>query len=176
MVQLRTTAALASIWIAWCGPATAMSLSSHDIAPGAQIAPEQIYPRCGGQNVSPDLSWSGAPSGTKSFVVTMIDTDVMPSQWSHWIVVDLSPVTASLARGLKTPPPGAKAQVSNFGEAAYDGPCPPTGTGVHHYRITIWAMPAATTMIAPDAKATDVTAMLSRSALDRATLTGWVER
>jgi phosphatidylethanolamine-binding protein (PEBP) family uncharacterized protein len=64
--------------------------------------------------------------------------------------------------------------VSNFGEAAYDGPCPPAGSGVHHYRFTIWAMPAATTAIAPDAHADAVIAKLQAQALARAELTGSV--
>jgi hypothetical protein len=159
-----------------CGQAAAMALSSSDIAPGARIAAAQIYPRCGGQNVSPQLSWSGAPSGTKSYVLTMIDVDVKPAQWSHWIVVDLPATATSLPRGTSTLPGTARALASNFGDLFYDGPCPPAGSGIHHYQFTIWAMPSATTSIAPDAKATDVSAGLGASALDRASLTGWVQR
>jgi len=62
----------------------------------------------------------------------------------------------------------------NFGDAGYDGPCPPKGTGVHRYRFTIWAMLATATAIAPDAKAIDVNAILSRSAIDHASVTGTV--
>ena len=69
--------------------------------------------------------------GTKSFVLTMIDVSVKPSQWSHWIVVGLPPDATSLARGTKALPAGAAAIASNFGDANYDGPCPPNGTGVH---------------------------------------------
>jgi phosphatidylethanolamine-binding protein (PEBP) family uncharacterized protein len=65
---------------------------------------------------------------------------------------------------------------SNFGDRFYDGPCPPDGTGVHRYEFTIWAMPGATTNIAPDAKASDVAAMLAARAIGNATLTGWVKR
>ncbi len=158
------------------GAASAMSITSSDIAPGAAIAAAQIYPRCGGGNVSPQLSWSGAPAGTKSFVLTMIDTDVQPNEWSHWIVVDLPPDTMGLARGTATLPGGAKNVATNFGDAAYGGPCPPEGTGVHHYQITIWAMPSATTGIDGNAKATDVAAMLQKSAIGEASLTGWVRR
>lgn len=174
--MLRLSLALTWLWAALCGAAAAMTITSSDIAPGAQVQAAQIYPRCGGRNISPALSWSGAPAATKSFVLTMIDTDVKPSQWSHWIVVNLPPGTTSLARGIGTLPGSAKALASNFGDLFYDGPCPPTGTGVHHYEFTIWAMPGATTTIAANAKATDLSAVLARTALDHATLTGWVQR
>lgn len=157
-------------------PAAAMQLTSKDLAPGGEIATAQIYPRCGGKNLSPELMWSGAPAATKSFVLTMIDIDVKPSHWSHWIVVDLSPSVTSLGRGAPSLPPGAKAVASNFGDTSYDGPCPPDGTGVHHYEFTVWAMPDTATSIAPDAKANDVAAMLSARAIARASLSGWVKR
>src|SRR5689334_7320110 len=83
--------AVAALILSPCTGANAMELKSADLAPGAKIATAQIYPQCGGHNVSPDLSWSGVPAGAKSLVLTMIDTDVKPADWSHWIVVDLPP-------------------------------------------------------------------------------------
>jgi len=157
-------------------PAAAMQLTSKDLASGGEIATAQIYPRCGGKNVSPELQWNVAPTGTKSFVLTMIDTDVKPSHWSHWIVVDLAPSVTSLGRGIPSLPEGAQAVASNFGDKFYDGPCPPDGTGVHHYEFTIWAMPETATSIAADAKASDVATMLAARAIAKATLTGWVKR
>jgi len=159
----------------FCSPGfAAMSLTSTDITAGSPIPTIHIYPRCGGQNISPQLAWSGAPRTAKSLVLTMIDVDVKPSQWSHWIVVDLPANVTSLPQGAKTLPGSAKALVSNFGDAAYAGPCPPKGTGVHHYQFTIWALPTAAISLAPDEKATVVTDQLSRQALDHATLTGLV--
>lgn len=152
----------------------AMTLTSSDITDGAAIAAAQIYPRCGGQNLSPQLGWSGVPAATKSLALTMIDLDVKPSQWSHWIVVDLPPETTALARGVSTLPAPAKSVVSNFGDAGYAGPCPPKGTGAHRYRFTIWALPAATVSIGNDEKATEVNAALAKIALDKASLTGTV--
>jgi Raf kinase inhibitor-like YbhB/YbcL family protein len=159
------------------GPAAAtMTLTSADIRPNGPISAAQTYPRCGGQNISPQLSWSGAPAKAQSLVLTMIDLDVKPALWSHWIVVDLPTSSTGLARGLKSLPGAAAAMTSNFGDAAYDGPCPPAGTGVHHYQFTIWAMPANQTAIAPDAKANTIEAWLSRTALDKGSLVGWVRR
>jgi Raf kinase inhibitor-like YbhB/YbcL family protein len=154
----------------------AMTLTSRDIQPGAAIPQAQIYPRCGGENISPQLSWQGAPAGTKSFVLTMIDTSVKPSQWSHWIVVGLPPETTALTRGTKSLPAGAQGIASNFGDASYDGPCPPNGTGRHEYQITIWALSTPTIALRADMPATDLNAALAKVALDHASLTGFVQR
>jgi Raf kinase inhibitor-like YbhB/YbcL family protein len=156
------------------GTVSAMTLTSTDIRSGAVIPAAHIYPRCGGENISPNLSWSGAPSSTKSFVLTMIDIDVKPDEWSHWVVVDLPAALSTLPRGTQFLPGGAKAVISNFGDAAYAGPCPPKGTGVHHYQFTIWALPTATISLAPDEKATALTTLLSKKALDQASLVGLV--
>jgi hypothetical protein len=152
----------------------AMSLTSMDIKPGAPIPIAHIYSRCGGENISPALSWSGAPPTAKSFVLTMIDLDVKPDKWSHWVVSGLPATVNFLQRGAMSLPRGAKAIVSNFGDAAYAGPCPPKGTGVHHYEFTIWALPTAEISLADDEKATTLTEFLSKRALDRASLVGLV--
>jgi len=154
----------------------AMALTSTDIQPGATIPQAQIYPRCGGQNISPQLSWSGAPAGTKSFVLPMIDISVQPSQWSHCFVADLPPKVTSLARGLRALPNGAKALPSNFGDASYDGPCPPNGSGRHEYRLTIWALSTPTISLAADMNATDLNTALAKTVLAHAPLTGFLQR
>jgi Raf kinase inhibitor-like YbhB/YbcL family protein len=173
---MRRSAAGVSLLLALLtGTASAaMSLTSSDIKSGAAIPIAHIYSRCGGENISPALSWSGAPSTTKSFVLTMIDIDVNPDKWSHWVVVGLPATVKSLPRGATSLPGGAKAIVSNFGDAAYAGPCPPKGTGVHHYEFTIWALPTAEISLADDEKATALTELLSKRALDRASLVGLV--
>lgn len=155
-------------------PAAAMTIASADFTDGAAIPAAHVYTRCGGRNVSPELHWSGAPASAKSLAVTMIDHDVPPNDWSHWIVVGI-PVSASgLARGVAALPGGAHGVVSNMGDATYDGPCPPKGAGVHHYEITVWALPASMIDIAADARAKDVTAELLRAAVDHASITGTV--
>ena len=159
-----------------CGHAfAAMTLTSADIAQGKTIPSAHIYPRCGGRNISPALAWSGVPSAAKSLVLTMIDIDVKPANWSHWILVDLPATATSLAQGTKSMPGETKKVVSNFGDADYAGPCPPQGTGLHHYEFTLWALPTASVSFAPDEKATEVVAYLSQHALARASLTAVVQ-
>lgn len=159
------------------GPAAStFALASSDIAQGGEIPAAQIYPRCGGQNISPGLSWTGAPKAARSFVLTMIDTDVKPSGWSHWVVADIPAAITAIPRNARTLPAAARQLVSNFGDAAYAGPCPPTGTGTHHYEFTIWAMPATAFPIAADANALALRASLQKASLAHASLVGWVRR
>ena len=155
--------------------AQAMSLSSPDFADGGAINKEQVYTRCGGGNLSPALSWDGAPAGTKSLAITAIDVDVKPNEWSHWIVVGLPSNVTSLGKG--TPlPAGAKAVMTDFGDEAYGGPCPPAGSGVHHYRFTVWALGSANVQFPAHATAKDVTATLQKDTLAKASITGSYQR
>src|SRR5213593_5143387 len=82
--------------------AQSMGLTSTDLKEGATIANEQVFKGfgCTGSNVSPALSWSGAPAGTKSFAVTMYDPDAPTgSGWWHWVVFNIPASATSLADG-----------------------------------------------------------------------------
>lgn len=162
-------ALIAMVLAALAAPAAAMTLASQDLKDGGPMPALHVYPRCGGRNVSPQLSWSGAPAGTKSFAVTMIDHDVPPADFTHWLVVGLPPTATSLAQGARPPAP-ARALRNGFGEAAYGGPCPPAGTGVHHYELTVWAMPTASVSV-DSGSAKQLEAGLRRAALAHASLT-----
>ncbi|MBO2456202.1 YbhB/YbcL family Raf kinase inhibitor-like protein [Actinomadura violacea] len=92
---------------------------------------------CTGGNVPPRLSWSGAPTGTRSFAVTMFDRDAPTgSGFWHWSVRDLPATAASV-------PANAAAGVNDAGTAGYQGPCPPAGDRPHHYEITVLALDVA---------------------------------
>jgi len=157
------------------GPAAAMQLTSPDIREGAPIAKQQVYTRCGGQNVSPALAWSGAPAGTKSFAITAIDHNVPPNDWSHWIVIDIPTGTTSLDKGAGLPA-GAHAAMTDFGEAAYGGPCPPPGSGVHHYEFTVWALRTASVQLPARVTAKQIAALLQKDALAKASITATYQR
>ena len=171
---MRLFSFIALVGLAAACPALAMRLDSPDIRAGGVIAPLHVYTRCGGRNVSPQLSWTAPPAAAKSLVLTMIDMDVKPALWSHWIVAGLPPVAATLPRGIKDLPAGSRAVASNFGEAAYDGPCPPAGSGVHRYQFTIWAMPTANVAIAADEKADALMKRLLATSIDHASVEGAV--
>ena len=158
------------------GQANAMELTSLDIKDGAAIAKEQVYTRCGGDNISPALAWRGVPVGTKSLALTLIDVSVKPSGWSHWLVMDLPPSITSLAKGVIALPAGATQSKTDFGDTKYDGPCPPKGSGAHKYQFTIWALRGSAPPVPSGASANDISAALEQQSLAKATLTGIYER
>jgi Raf kinase inhibitor-like YbhB/YbcL family protein len=146
-----------AVWIAALGMSAlgasaangqSMTLTSAEITEGATIPNEQVLKGfgCTGGNVSPSLNWSGAPSGTKSFAVSVYDPDAPTgSGWWHWVVFNIPAGTTSLPKGAgevnkKLMPKGAIQSRNDFGSNGYSGPCPPAGGKPHHYQITVFAV------------------------------------
>jgi Raf kinase inhibitor-like YbhB/YbcL family protein len=126
--------------------ANAMGLTSEEMANGASLALVQVYTQCGGQNVSPSLAWTGAPATTKSFAVTVFDPDAHGNGWWHWIAFNVPADVRAFAKGAgaKAMPSGSVQGENDFGDNAYDGACPPAGSGLHHYEFTVWAFDTPT--------------------------------
>ena len=126
--------------------AQTFTLSSPDI--GGQATDQQVFNGfgCSGANVSPALTWTNAPEGTKSFAVTMYDPDAPTgSGWWHWLIFDMPASSTGLpsnAGNVKSmlAPKGTIQSVTDFGSAGYGGPCPPPGHGFHTYIITVYAL------------------------------------
>jgi Raf kinase inhibitor-like YbhB/YbcL family protein len=108
-----------------------MELHSTSFGDGQEI-PQKHGKKA--QNVSPELSWTGAPTGTRSFAVSMRDNDPVARGYLHWLLVGIRPDSAELAEdssrnGL---PVGAREL------EPYAGPFPPSGT--HEYEFTLYAL------------------------------------
>jgi Raf kinase inhibitor-like YbhB/YbcL family protein len=155
-------------------PALALDLASPDTANGVMLSLAQVHSLCGGGNISPALAWRGAPAGTESFAVTLFDPDAHGGWW-HWVVYDIPADVHGLARGAGssggTPPAGTQTGRNDFGMASYGGACPPPGSGVHHYRFTVWALPVLDLPFGMAAKADAIGPYLSAHALASASLT-----
>jgi hypothetical protein len=125
------------------------TLTSADVPAGGTFASEQLLNAfgCTGGNVSPRLQWTGAPTGTQSFVLTVFDPDAPTgSGFWHWLAFDIPAATTSLAKGAGSAGAalGGGAQGYNdTGANAYAGPCPPAGDPPHHYIFTLYAIPVA---------------------------------
>lgn len=121
--------------------------------PGSMVAPapmtvgsaafsQDVLPdtyTCHGQGISPPITWSGAPSGTKGYAVVVDDSSAPISPFIYWIVVGISDASTDIQEG--TLPPGATQALNSAGTARYDPPCPQGSP--HMYRITIYALNTA---------------------------------
>jgi len=134
---------------AW-GADPAFTLTSPDLPAGKPIAERFIANAwgCHGPNESPELQWSHAPTGTKSFAITMFDPYRPPaSGWWHWVVYDIPATTTHLPHKAGDPgssgmPQGARTVKpdGDAPEAHYYGPCPDAGDPPHHYTFTVYAL------------------------------------
>jgi Raf kinase inhibitor-like YbhB/YbcL family protein len=109
---------------------SAFEVHSNDVADKSTITNDFVFQGmgCNGGNKSPEIHWSGAPKGTKSFAVTVYDpTAPTGSGFWHWIVANVPAGTTSLQQGWKSSGEGAVEIVNDFGTTAYGGPCPPQG-------------------------------------------------
>ncbi|MBI5242976.1 MAG: YbhB/YbcL family Raf kinase inhibitor-like protein [Elusimicrobia bacterium] len=122
---------------------TAMKLTSPAFKANGFIPKKHT---CQGEDVSPPLTWSGAPKDAKSFALIMDDPDAPPGVWVHWVLYDLPPGAAALAEGLakeEALKDGSKHGlcwgVEEFSNVGYYGPCPPPGKP-HHYSFRLYAL------------------------------------
>lgn len=129
------------------GSASGLELSSETLKSGGEMAQAQVFNGmgCTGGNVSPDLKWSGAPKGTKSFAVTVFDPDAPTgSGWWHWTLINIPAHVNSLpanASGKKAAlPKGSIETRTDFGKPGYGGPCPPAGDKAHRYVFKVYAL------------------------------------
>lgn len=109
-----------------------LTISSPAFADGAPIP---VQYTCKGANIAPPLAWS-APLGGALIVD---DPDAVNGLYVHWVVIGLPPGSGSTADGQT--PAGATALPNTAGLPGYKGPCPPAGTGTHHYRFTLYQLP-----------------------------------
>ena len=131
-------------------------VTSADVADGQPMPQRFAHPDLGGENVSPQLSWSGFPSGTRSFVVTCFDPDApTPSGFWHWVVVNLPVSVTELATGAGSqPPPGGAITLRNdYSRPGYGGPYPPEGDRPHRYYFVVHAVDVDALELTPDASA-----------------------
>ena len=116
-------------------PGTSLQLGSPAFSSGVTI-PRQYT--CDGQDVSPPVSWSGVPRGTRELVLLMRDPDAPGGPFTHWALAGVGPSTRSLSAGQS--PPGAIEGRNGFGTLGYRGPCPPRGARAHRYVLTLSAL------------------------------------
>ena len=93
---------------------------------------------CEGDDVSPPLSWSGAPEGARSLALIVDDPDAPGGTFTHWLAWAIEPEAAGIGEGEPAPVEGR----NDFGTIGYRGPCPPPGHGPHRYFFRLHALDA----------------------------------
>ncbi len=122
------------------------TLTSQSVTDGQPLANAQVsgIMGAGGEDVSPQLSWSGFPDETRSFAVTVYDPDApTASGFWHWAVANLPADVTELPAGAgdgSNLPGDALTLVNDAGQRRYIGAAPPAGHGAHRYYIAVHAV------------------------------------
>lgn len=147
-----------------------MKLTSRAIPADATIAARQLVESLGGLNLSPDLTWTDAPAGTKSFAITCFDPDAPTgSGWWHWVHADIPATVTSLDEGAEVP---GVAYINDYGYAGYGGPCPPSGPA-HRYSFTVYALDVETLGVPANIPSASARFTILAHTLASATLNGY---
>ena len=180
--SLAALAALMCLALPACGQAgtptaTGFTLASADLRQGEPIGPRHVYDRdgCRGRNISPALSWTHPPAGTRSFALLMFDSDAPGGGWWHWLVFDIPAPTRSLPSGAGNPaarlmPGGAIQSRNDYGSPGYGGPCPPPGAP-HHYHLMLYALRVAKLHLGADPSPREVYSSVRAAAIAKAEIT-----
>jgi hypothetical protein len=117
---------------------------------------------CEGDDLSPPLSWSGVPAGTKSLALIVDDPDAPDPKaprmtWVHWVVYDMPAATVGLPEAVRELPTGSRAGLNDWRRTGYGGPCPPIGR--HRYFHKLYALDAMLGDLKQPTKAKLVSAM-----------------
>jgi Raf kinase inhibitor-like YbhB/YbcL family protein len=150
------------------------TVTSDDVHDGQPLNDSQVAAE---GNASPQLSWSGAPEGTKSFVVTCFDPDApTPSGFWHWVLVDVPADVTSLDAGAGADgaslPGNAFMCRNDAGTKAFMGAAPPEGDQVHRYYFVVHAVGQDTLGVDSDASPAVVSFNLAFKTLARAIVKG----
>lgn len=155
--------------------APSFSVISDDVSDGQPLKDDQVQAF---GDTSPQLSWSGAPEGTQSFVVTCYDPDApTPSGFWHWVAVDIPGDVTSLEAGAGADddslPGDASFHVRNdFGTKNFGGAAPPEGDQVHRYFFVVHAVGEPSLGVDSDASPAVVSFNLAFKTLGRAIIQG----
>jgi Raf kinase inhibitor-like YbhB/YbcL family protein len=119
--------------------AMSLTLTSPSFSNGGDIAKRFT---CDGADVSPQLSWSDPPAGTKTFALLVDDPDAPVGNWNHWTLWNLPANSRGLPEGMSKQAhlaDGTEQGQNDFRKTGYNGPCPPPGKP-HRYYFKLYAL------------------------------------
>ncbi|HWI23064.1 MAG TPA: YbhB/YbcL family Raf kinase inhibitor-like protein [Baekduia sp.] len=142
-----------------------LQISSTAFGPGERIPDRHTG---NGEDISPPLTWSGAPEGTRSFAIVVHDPDApLVDGWAHWVVYNLGPGVTGLSEGEHAPTEGE----NGAGNTGYNGPAPPPGHGTHRYYFWVYAL-ASEPDLAPGLTRAELLAEIEEDVLEQARYVG----
>lgn len=155
-------------------PVPTFTLTSDDVTDGQPLDEAQV---ADGGDSSPQLSWSGAPEGTKSFLLVCHDPDApVIGGFTHWAVHgipgDVTSLDAGAGGGGKEVAPGATTLTNDYGTADFGGAAPPEGDPQHRYVFTVWALDTEDTGLDADTSVAKAQFMTLGNVLARGSITG----
>lgn len=162
----------------------AFTVTSTDVSDGGVLPMPQVsgVMGAGGQDRSPQLSWSGFPEGTRSFAVTVYDPDApTASGFWHWAVANIPASVTELPAGAGDKddpqlPEGAVQLRNDAGFAGYVGAAPPSGHGPHRYFVVVHAVDTDALDVGGDTSPAVLGFNLSFHTLARATIVATYEQ
>ncbi len=147
-----------------------MQITSASFADGEMIPLTFAEKDAGGENRSPQLSWSGAPEGARSYALTIYDPDAPTgSGFWHWVAFNIPLSTTELAEG-EALPDGAREWLNDYGYEGYGGACPPPGR-THRYIHTVHALDVESLDVPQGATCAQARFMLMAHSIDSASIT-----
>ena len=153
-----------------------LTVTSTLFGDGEPIPSSAAHTSAGGENVSPDLSWSDLPEGTQSVAVTCYDPDAPTTVgFTHWVLFNLDPDTRQLPAGAGASgenPAGSTMGYTDYGVSEYGGMGPPPGDPPHHYRFTVYALDTRLDDLGSSATYAYFRFSIRGHVLDEGTLTG----
>jgi Raf kinase inhibitor-like YbhB/YbcL family protein len=152
-----------------------MRLSSSAFSDGSAI-PRRFT--CDGEDMSPPLEWSDAPTETRSFVLLCDDPDAPGGTWHHWAAFDIAASQTVLEAGAAqhAQQQGLDQAVNDFGRPGYSGPCPPRGHGIHHYHFRLLALSVDRLAVRRNPSCRDIEREARKHLIGEATLVGVYKR
>jgi len=184
MRNIRTIFSVLLLSISSSTFASSFTLSSTDISQGEFMAKAQEFNGfgCSGEDLSPQLNWSGAPKGTKSFAITAYDPDAPTgSGWWHWQIVNIPSTVTELPAGAGSTkqdhaPKGSMQIKNDYGSRGFGGACPPPGHGIHHYRFTLHALSVEKLELPVDASGALTGYMINANTIESRTIEALYKR
>ena len=152
LLALATLCAAQPLWAAEVFTLTSPAFADGGLLAAKHAGSDKANPNCTGENVAPAFDWANPPADTKSFAFVIYDPQGRNGLGvTHQVAYGIPSSTRQFAEGaLNDPTRGFVGGKSSPGTNSYYGPCPPPGSGLHHFVFSIIATDLDPTALEPE--------------------------